>query len=54
MPTLCVIGFDDYPVIKDFIRLHMEKLPGKKICLTHWFPSQGIRRALFATVTVNN
>jgi colanic acid/amylovoran biosynthesis glycosyltransferase len=38
MPTLCLIGFDDDKVIKDFIRLHVEKLPGEKVCLTHWFP----------------
>jgi len=38
MPKLCIIGFDDDKVIKDFIRLHVEKLPGEKVCLTHWFP----------------
>ena len=38
MPKLCIIGFDDNKVIKDFIRLHVEKLPGEKVCLTHWFP----------------
>jgi len=38
MPKLCVIGFDDHQVIKDFIRLHVEKLPGEKVCLSHWFP----------------
>ncbi len=38
MPKLCIIGFDDDKVIKDFIRLHVERLPGEKVCLTHWFP----------------
>jgi glycosyltransferase involved in cell wall biosynthesis len=38
MPKLCHIGHDNNPVIKDFIRLHVEKLPGEKVCLTHWFP----------------
>jgi len=38
MSKLCVIGFDDHKVIKDFIRLHVEKLPGEKVCLTNWFP----------------
>lgn len=38
MPKLCIIGFDDHKVIKDFIRLHVEKLPGEKVCLSHWFP----------------
>lgn len=36
---LCIIGFDDDKVIKDFIRLHVEKLPSKKICLNGWYPN---------------
>ena len=35
---LCLIGFDDDKVIKDFIRIHAELLPGEKICLSGSFP----------------
>jgi colanic acid/amylovoran biosynthesis glycosyltransferase len=38
MGKLCILGFDDNKVIKDFIRLHVEELPGEKVCLSHWFP----------------
>jgi colanic acid/amylovoran biosynthesis glycosyltransferase len=36
--VLCLIGFDDNPVIKDFIRIHAELLRGKKLLLTGGFP----------------
>jgi len=39
MPKTCIIGFDDNKVIKDFIRLHVENLPGDKVFLNHWFPN---------------
>lgn len=35
---LCIFGFDDDKVIKDFIRLHVEKLPTEKICLNGSYP----------------
>lgn len=35
---LCLIGFDDDKVIKDFIRIHAELLPCQKICLAGAFP----------------
>ena len=35
---LCLIGFDDDKVIKDFIRIHAELLPCRKICLAGAFP----------------
>jgi colanic acid/amylovoran biosynthesis glycosyltransferase len=35
---LCIVGFDNNPVIKDFIRIHVERLPGSKVCLSGWFP----------------
>ncbi len=35
---LCLIGFDDDKVIKDFIRMHAELLPCQKICLAGAFP----------------
>ncbi len=35
---LCLIGFDDDKVIKDFIRIHAELLPCEKICLSGSFP----------------
>jgi glycosyltransferase involved in cell wall biosynthesis len=37
-PRICVIGFDDDKVIKDFIRLHVERLPGTKTCIDNWYP----------------
>jgi len=36
--VLCLIGFDDDKVIKDFIRIHAELLPCRKICLAGAFP----------------
>ncbi|MEY3227285.1 MAG: hypothetical protein RLZZ536_1904 [Planctomycetota bacterium] len=36
--VLCLIGFDDDPVIKDFIRIHVDKLPGEKLLLAGSFP----------------
>jgi colanic acid/amylovoran biosynthesis glycosyltransferase len=36
--VLCLIGFDDNKVIKDFIRIHAELLPCEKICLSGSFP----------------
>lgn len=38
MGKLCIIGFDDNKVIKDFIRLHVEKLAGEKVCLSGSYP----------------
>jgi colanic acid/amylovoran biosynthesis glycosyltransferase len=35
---LCLFGFDDDLVIKDFIRIHVEGLSGEKICLVGEFP----------------
>lgn len=35
---ICLIGFDDDKVIKDFIRIHAEGLAGVKICLTGSYP----------------
>jgi glycosyltransferase involved in cell wall biosynthesis len=35
---LCLIGFDDDKVIKDFIRIHAELLPCQNICLSGSFP----------------
>ncbi len=35
---LCLIGFDDNKVIKDFIRIHAQLLPCEKICLSGSFP----------------
>jgi len=36
--VLCLIGFDDDKVIKDFIRIHAELLPCQKICLAGAYP----------------
>jgi len=38
MTKLCILGFDDHKVIKDFIRLHVEKLAGEKVCLHGAYP----------------
>lgn len=35
---ICLIGFDDDKVIKDFIRIHVERLLGEKVCVNHWYP----------------
>ncbi len=35
---LCLFGFDDDKVIKDFIRIHVEGLTGEKICPAGEFP----------------
>lgn len=35
---LCLIGFDDHKVIKDFIRIHVEGLPGDKLVLAGSYP----------------
>lgn len=38
MGTTCVVGVDGDPVLKDFIRAHVEYLKGDKVCLDHWYP----------------
>ncbi|WP_309400656.1 glycosyltransferase family 4 protein [Cerasicoccus maritimus] len=38
MSKLCIIGFDDNKVIKDFIRLHVENLSGEKVFLNNYYP----------------
>jgi glycosyltransferase involved in cell wall biosynthesis len=41
--VLCIIGVDDNKVIKDFIRIHAESLPGDRICLSGCFPDYQYR-----------
>jgi len=36
--VLCLIGFDDNPVIKDFIRIHAEQLAGPRLLLSGGHP----------------
>lgn len=38
MGKLCIIGFDDNKVIKDFVRLHAERLSGNKVFLNSQYP----------------
>ena len=35
---LCIAGVDNNPVLKDFIRAHVELLAGDKICIDDWYP----------------
>lgn len=52
--TICVIGFDDDKVIKDFIRLHVEQLSGEKVCINHWFPDLKYRGRLIRSFYSKN
>jgi glycosyltransferase involved in cell wall biosynthesis len=36
--SLCIVGVDDNAVLKDFVRAHIELLPGTKILVDHWYP----------------
>jgi glycosyltransferase involved in cell wall biosynthesis len=38
MGRLCLAGVDDNPVLKDFIRAHVEFLDGEKVCIDHHAP----------------
>ena len=36
--NLCIAGVDDDRVLKDFVRAHVELLPGEKVLIGHWYP----------------
>jgi glycosyltransferase involved in cell wall biosynthesis len=38
MGRLCIAGVDDNPVLKDFVRAHVEFLQDEKICIDHHAP----------------
>lgn len=46
MGKICILGFDDNKVIKDFIRLHVQKLSGEKVCISNHYPDYRYKNRL--------